>query len=53
MIVSGGLSLATGFVEKVDGVLKSINFPIKISEIRRAADPMKAVAQGALLATSI
>lgn len=53
IIVSGGLSLATGFVEKVENVLKTVNFPIKISEVRRAADPMKAVAQGALLASSI
>ena len=53
IVVSGGLSLANGFVEKVEGVLSNINFPIKISDVRRAADPMRAVAQGALLATSI
>jgi hypothetical protein len=51
--VSGGLSLAEGFVKKVEGVLSTVNFPIKISEVRRATDPMKAVAQGALLASSI
>jgi hypothetical protein len=53
IIVSGGLSLAEGFVKKVEGVLSTVNFPIKISEVRRATDPMKAVAQGALLASSI
>lgn len=53
IVVSGGLSLANGFVEKVENVLSNINFPIKISDVRRAADPMRTVAQGALLASSI
>jgi pilus assembly protein FimV len=53
IVVSGGLSLAVGFVEKVQEVLSTTDFPIKISDVRRASDPMKAVAQGALLATSI
>jgi pilus assembly protein FimV len=53
IVVSGGLSLATGFVEKVESVLSTVDFPIKISDVRRASDPMKAVAQGALLASSI
>jgi hypothetical protein len=53
IIVSGGLSLATGFVEKVESILKTVDFPIKISDVRKAADPMTSVAQGALLASSI
>lgn len=53
IVVSGGLSLATGFVEKVENILNTVNFPIKISDVRRAADPMRAVAQGALLASNI
>lgn len=53
IVVSGGLSLATGFVEKVENVLSTVDFPIKISDVKKAADPMKSVAQGALLATSI
>ena len=53
VILSGGLSLATGFVQKVDEVLKTVDFPIKIGEVRKAADPMRAVAQGALLASNI
>jgi len=53
IVVSGGLSLATGFLEKVESVLSTVDFPIKISDVRKAVDPMKAVAQGALLATSI
>jgi actin-like ATPase involved in cell morphogenesis len=53
IVVSGGLSLATGFVEKVESILKTVDFPIKISDVRKAADPMTSVAQGALLASSI
>lgn len=53
IVVSGGLSLATGFVEKVENTLSTVNFPIKISEVRKAIDPMTSVAQGALLASSI
>jgi len=53
IIVSGGLTLATGFVGKVESILKTIEFPIKISEVRRAESPMTAVANGCLLATTI
>lgn len=50
MIVSGGLTKATGFVEKIKNVLGQVNFPLKISEIKKASDPMTAVANGCLLA---
>jgi len=53
IIVSGGLSLAKGFARKVEGTLGVTNFPIKVGEVRRAEEPMHAVANGALLATSI
>lgn len=53
IVVSGGLTLANGFVRKVEEVLGSFEFPIKIGEVRRADEPMKAVANGCLLATSI
>jgi hypothetical protein len=53
IIVSGGLTLAEGFVKKIEEVLSTINFPVRISEVRRAIDPLRAVAQGALLAASL
>jgi len=53
IIVSGGLTLADGFVEQATKVLDGIDFPIKISEVRRADSPMTAVANGALMATMI
>lgn len=53
MIVSGGLSLATGFTQKIEASIKEMKFPIPIGEIRRAKDPMRAVANGALLAAQL
>lgn len=51
IIVSGGTSLATGFLDKFKErfELHRSKFPIKISEIRAAGDPMTAVASGLLL----
>lgn len=53
LVVSGGLTLAGGFVEKVEQVMSNITFPIKIKRIRRAKDPMTAVAHGCLLAAQL
>ncbi len=51
IVLSGGLTLAEGFINKADDVIKTVNFPIKIGEIRRAEQPMRAVANGALMAS--
>lgn len=53
IVVSGGLSLATGFTKKIEDVLRTLDFPIKHGEIRRAGEPMKAVANGCLLASNL
>lgn len=53
IVVSGGLTLADGFVKKAEAILNTIEFPIDISEVRRADSPMTAVANGCLLATTI
>lgn len=53
IVVSGGLTLAKGFVRKVQETINSTDFPIKVGEVRRAGEPMKAVANGCLLATTI
>ena len=53
IVVSGGLSLAKGFVEKVNKSLEMLTFPIQITEVRRAEDPMRAVATGALLGSQL
>lgn len=53
IIVSGGLALAEGFVDKFKDCLTGISFPVDIKEVRRAEDPMTAVATGALLGAQL
>lgn len=53
IVVSGGLTQASGFVKKVEEVLFRMSFPMPISEVRRAKDPMCAVANGCLLASNL
>lgn len=53
LIVSGGLTLAKGFVGKVESVMNGMDFPIKISKVRKAGSPMTAVANGCLLASQL
>lgn len=53
LIVSGGLTLANGFVPKIQDALVNLNFPLKIGVVRRAADPMSSVAHGCLLASHL
>ena len=53
VVVSGGLTLAKGFTKKVEEAINSTNFPLKISEVRKAKNPMTAVAHGALLAAQL
>jgi len=51
IIVSGGTSKAGGFLEFFKGVFdkKRKKFPVEISEIRAATDPLNAVANGLLV----
>lgn len=53
IVVSGGTSLANGFLDIFRDVFESRKsnkgFPIEISEIRQADDPMTAVAEGLLI----
>jgi len=53
LIVSGGLTLANGFVPKVQDIIETIDFPLNIATVRRAQDPMTSVAHGALLAAHL
>ena len=51
-IISGGTSRAKGFLEVFKQefeVIKKLGFPIEISEIRNATNPMTAVAEGLLI----
>lgn len=53
IVVSGGLTQASGFVKMAESVLASSEFPMPISEVRLADEPMKTVANGCLLASNI
>jgi len=53
VVVSGGLTLAKGFVKKFNSCLNGLKFPIEVSEVRKANDPLRAVAHGALLAAQL
>ncbi len=53
IIVSGGLTLAIGFVKKFEQCLSVLRFHVEVSEVRRAEDPMRSVAAGALLAAQL
>ncbi|MBD3268449.1 hypothetical protein GF373_17415 [bacterium] len=53
VVVSGGTSLADGFVDCFKETLSKFEFPFKIKEVRHAKDPLRAVARGCLIASSI
>ncbi|MBF0343198.1 MAG: hypothetical protein HQL06_03115 [Nitrospirae bacterium] len=48
IVLSGGTAMPKGFKEKFNDVLRMINMPIDISEVRIAKDPLNATAKGAL-----
>lgn len=53
LIMAGGLTLAGGFVEKVKGVLATVDFPLRVSDVRLASNPMTSVSNGCLLAANL
>lgn len=50
LIISGGTSKPKGFLQKFDQMLKDSNFPIPISEVRLAKNPLTATAEGCYVA---
>jgi hypothetical protein len=53
LVVSGGTSMPQGFMERFAQALNTADFPIRLSEVRRSADPMNSTARGALIAALI
>src|SRR5262249_25788209 len=49
MVLSGGTALPKGFKERFESILRTSDFPIELSRIRMAADPLTATAKGALV----
>jgi hypothetical protein len=49
LVLSGGSVLAKGFLERFDKTLKASGFPVPISEVTLASDPLNSTAKGALV----
>jgi len=47
------LSLAEGFADKVEEVMSTLDFPLKISSVRLADESLTAVSHGCLLAAHL
>jgi actin-like ATPase involved in cell morphogenesis len=52
IILSGGTSLPKGFAHRFNQILDRLKLPIPVSEVRMAAQPLRSVAKGALVAAS-
>jgi hypothetical protein len=50
IVCAGGTSLAHGFIEVFKDEFQRLDFPIEVKNIRLAADPLNAIAQGLLIA---
>lgn len=50
LIISGGTSKPKGFLQKFDQMLKDSEFPIPVSEVRLAKNPLTATAEGCQVA---
>lgn len=50
LVLSGGSAMPQGFRERFEKILGESKFPIELSEIRMAADPLTTTAKGALVA---
>ena len=50
LVLSGGTAMPRGFRERFETILRASDFPIELSEIRTAAEPLTTTAKGALVA---
>lgn len=50
VVLSGGSAMPKGFKDRFETTLRASRFPLEISEIRLAADPLTTTAKGALVA---
>ena len=53
IVIAGGTSQASGYVDYFAAKLKENHFPLQIKEVKHAADPLHAVAKGCLIASQI
>ena len=50
LVLSGGTAMPAGFRDRFEKILRESEFPIDLSEIRMATEPLTATAKGALVA---
>ncbi|MGE3853611.1 MAG: hypothetical protein AB7K09_17905 [Planctomycetota bacterium] len=50
IVIGGGTSAPPGFIDKFKRVMKKVELPLTIKNVRAAKDPLKCVAAGALIA---
>jgi hypothetical protein len=53
IVVAGGTSLVGGFVDVFAQELKKVDFPLKVSRVRRANDALTSVVRGCLIAAAL
>ena len=53
LVLSGGSAIPRGFKDRFQAILKESDFPVPISEVRMAENPLHATARGALVAAMI
>jgi hypothetical protein len=51
IVISGGTSMPEGFVKVFNDIIMTYDLPFEVSEIRRAGNPLTAVANGLLIRT--
>jgi hypothetical protein len=50
LVLSGGTAMPKGFRDRFEKILRESHFPVELSEIRMAAEPLTTTAKGALVA---
>ena len=50
LVLSGGTAMPKGFRDRFEKILRESEFPIELSEIRMASEPLTTTAKGALVA---
>ena len=53
VVLSGGTAMPKGFLEQFTTALKAQDFPVRLSEVRLAEDPLNSTARGALMAALV
>ena len=53
IVVAGGTSMPKGFAKKMEGIVRNLDLPFKIREVRMAKSPRNAVVEGLLISAVV